>query len=221
MTYADLRRSVQTWTSNTDPEFLSQLDVFIRQAEARIGMLVRLPSYSATASLVTVTGVNTITLATLTPQFISADYINLLDFGTLEGKEKSFMFEAFPNSGEQGPPRYFGLQDDLTVILGPTPDAVYNLTLYYFSKWPSLVTLGHNPATINNETFISRAFESALLQGTLMNAAMFMQNAEAYQGHKAEFMDALGLVKEYKQSSAKKEFSEKTNAANSGMVDSK
>ena len=218
MTYNELRRSVQTWTSNTDPEFISQIDTFIYQCEARIGQLVRLPNYSATAPLVTVAGVNTISLSGLTPQFISVDYINLLDFGTLEQKEKSFMFEAFPNNGEQGSPRYFGLQDDLTLVLGPTPDAVYNMTLFYFSKWPSLVTLGHNPLTVNNETFISRAFETALLNGTLMNAALFMQNADSHQGHKQEFMEALGLVKEYKASSAKKEFSENTNAANDGNV---
>ncbi len=221
MNYGDVRRSVQTFSSNTDPEFLSQIDTFIFQTESRIGQLVRLPAYSATASLVTVAGVNTISLNSLTPQFISADYINLLDFGTLEQKEKSFMFEAFPNAGEQGTPRYFGLQDDLTLIIGPTPDAVYSLTLYYFSKWGSLVALGHNPSTVNNETFISRTFEAALLNGTLMNAYLFMQDTEAYQMHKAEFMENLGLVREYKQSSAKKQFSEQTNAANIGMVDSK
>src|ERR1700722_1414931 len=141
MTYGEIRRGIQTATSNTDSEFISQIDLFIKQTESRIGMLVRLPAYSATASLVTVAGVNTIALNSLTPQFISADYLNLLDFGTLEQKEKSFMFEAFPNNGEQGPPRYFGLQDDLTVVLGPTPDAIYNLTLYYFSKWGSIVDL--------------------------------------------------------------------------------
>lgn len=218
MTYGQLRRSVQTYTTNSDPEFLSQIDTFVFQTEARIGQVVKLPNYEVTTALATAAGVNTISLASLTPQFLAIDYINVLDYGTLEFKEKSFIYEAYPNNGEQGQPRYVGLQDDLTLVLGPTPDAIYNMTMYYFGKWPSLVTLGHNSATINNETFISRSFEAALLNGTLMNAHLFMQNSESYQMHKAEFMDSLGLLKEYKGGPAYKPFGEKTNAANDGQT---
>lgn len=221
MTYGDLRRSVQTWTTNSDPEFISQIDTMIRQCESRIGQLVKLPNYEATTSIVTVAGVNTISLSSVIPQFLAIDYINLPDYGTIEFKEKSFIYEAFPNNGEQGMPRYVGLQDDLTLVFGPTPDAVYTMTMYYFGKWPSLVTLGQNPSTANNETFISRSFEAALLNGTLMNANLFMQNMEQYQMHKQEFTENLGLVKEYKGGPAYKPFGEKTNAANDGVVNSK
>lgn len=221
MTYGDLRRAVQTATTNTDPEFIQQIDTFIRQTEARIGMLVRLPNYSATAPLATVVGTNTISLASVSPQFITLDYIYVADYGTLEQKEKSFIREAFPNSGEQGQIRYVGMQDDLTLIFGPTPDAIYNMEMFYFSKWPSLVTIGQNPLTTNNESFISRTFEAALLNGTLMNASLFMQDKDVYAMRKAEFMESLGLVKEFKGGEAYKEFSEKTNAANDGQVSSK
>jgi hypothetical protein len=221
VTYNELRRSVTTWTSNTDPEYLSQINTFIFQAEARIGQLVKLPNYEATASLATVAGVNTISLASLTPQFQAIDYLWFADYGTLEFKEKSFIVEAFPNNSEQGIPRYVGLQDDLTLIIGPTPDNVYNLTLYYYGKWPSLVTLGTNPSTVNNETYISRSFEAALLNGVLMNSALFMQDTECYQRHKQEFMENLGLIKEYKSGPAYKPYNEKSNAANDGQTATK
>ena len=218
MNYGDLRRSVQTYTSNTDPEFLSQIDTFIRQTESRIGMLVHLPNYKAQTPIATVANVQTISISPGVTDFIAVESINLLDYGTLEQKETSFLEEAYPNNGEVGPPRYFAMHDDLTLTIGPVPDAVYSMILHYTKKWPSLVDLGHAPLTINNETFISSKFETSLLNGTLMNAAMFMKDAESYQGHKAEFMEGLGLVTQFAKGAAQKQRSEKTDSANDGVL---
>ena len=181
-------------------------------------MLVHLPNYKAQTPIATVANVQTISISPGVTDFIAVESINLLDYGTLEQKETSFLEEAYPNNGEVGPPRYFAMHDDLTLTIGPVPDAVYSMILHYTKKWPSLVDLGHAPLTINNETFISSKFETSLLNGTLMNAAMFMKDAESYQGHKAEFMEGLGLVTQFAKGAAQKQRSEKQNSANDGIL---
>jgi hypothetical protein len=182
-------------------------------------MLIHLPAYKDRASIVTAPNVPTISvLAPTFGTFVAVESINLLDYGTLEQKETSFLEEAYPNNGEVGPPRYFAMSDEYTLLIGPVPDAVYSMILHYTKKWPSLVDLGHNPLTINFETFVSGKFETALLNGTLMNAAMFMKDAESYQGHKAEFMEGLGLVTQFAKGAAGKQRSEKTDSANDGQL---
>ena len=218
MNYGSLRRTVQTWTSVTDPEFLSEIDTFIIQTEARIAALVHIPAYKARVAITTVANVATISISPLVTDFIAVESVSLLDYGVMEMKETSFLEEAYPNNGEVGPPRYVAMSDDQTLLFGPTPDAVYSMTLHYTKLWPSLVTLGHNPTTINQETFISSKFPTALQNGVLMNAAMFMKDAESYTGHKAEFMEGLGLVTQFAKGAAQKQRSEKTDSANDGML---
>ena len=181
-------------------------------------MLVHLPNYKAATPIATVVNGQTLSISPAVTDFISVESIYLPDYGTLEQKEESFLEESYPNNSEVGPPRYFAMHDDLTLTFGPVPDAVYSMVLHYTKKWPSLCDLGHTPATINNQTFISGRFETALLNGTLMNAAMFMKDSESYQGHKAEFMEGLGLVDQFAKGAAQKQRSEKTNAANDGML---
>lgn len=204
MTYSEIRRSLEVWPGNAQPEYLQQIDTIIRQAEARIGMLVEIPAYQKTINV----GITTSTLA-LPADFVSLDFIYLPNYGNLEMKSQSFILEAFPDPTSTGQPRFVGLKDSLTLVFGPTPDATYVSTLQYSSIWPSIIDV-----TAGTETYISSRFPNALLHGSLYYAALFSQDFETAQAEKQEMMDGLGLVTDYAKNKATKQESEKkTNAA--------
>ena len=216
MIYSVLRQDIEDWTGNTDPSFLKSINRFIRQAEAKIGMLVQIPANLVQASppVSIQPGNNLVDLSYLSPQFISVSDFTIPGYGIIQQKSTGFMQEAFPDMSELGQPRYFAMQNNYTLLLGPTPDIAYPTSLNYNGKWPSLVDLGANTSTKNNETFISSVFETALLQGSLMFASLYMQNQSAATTFKAEMMDALGLLTNFGTGAANKPDSERSNASN-------
>lgn len=205
MTYSELRRSIEVWTGNTNPEFLSEIDRIIRQAESKIGMLKKLPDYQQTIPV----AISGSTLA-MPAGFISVDFLFIEGAGNLELKDQSFLREAYPDSTVTGPLRYFAMQDAKTVVFGPAPDGSYSGVLGYFSKWPSLVDLKAQPTT---ETFISQNFEAALLHGCLYYSALFRQDADIAGVERNEMLECLGLIKKFGEGRAVKQEAEKNSAA--------
>lgn len=215
MTYRDLRADIETYSGNSDDGFIKSINRFIRQAEAKIGMMVDLPAYTKTTQVTFVATVSTVSLSAIT-DFISVNNLFVPSYGIVEQKDTSFIREAYPDATEMGPPRLFAMQNDKEFLLGPTPDIDYVADLEYFGKWPSIVDLGTapSPADQNLETFISSRFETALLNGTLYFANMYMKDTEAAQMFKAEMTDALGLVAKFSKGKAKADKAESENAAN-------
>ena len=196
MNYAELRENILDYTGNTDPEFSVKINSFIRQAEAKIATLAKLPAYSKVTTLSILA--NTATLAAPS-DFLSVDYITIPTYGILEKKDPSFILEAWPDPAERGQPRVYGLQDAKTFVFGPTPDIGYSAPMKYFAKWPSIVDLGINSGTQNQETFISQFFETALLHGSLYFAQIYQEDAEMAQVEHAELLESLGLVTKFQQ----------------------
>jgi hypothetical protein len=215
--YSVLRQQILTWTSNTDNDFAQQINTFIQQAEAKIGMLKKLPNYQATVTL------NLSATSNVVPApagYISADFISVDGYGIIEKKDPAFLVEAFPDSIETGPPRFWAQKDDKNFVFGPFPDKAYVMTLQFFSKWPSLVDLGLSPTTQNQQTFISNYFEPALLNGSLYYANLYMKDAEMAQLHKIEMQEDLGLVTKFGNGRAKRQEAEKTTSSiDSGDID--
>lgn len=215
MDYRTLRSNIENYSGNSDDGFILSINSFIRQAEAKIGMLVDLPAYTKTASITFAATVPTVSLLAVT-DFISVNDLFVPGYGIVEQKDTSFIKEAYPDATEMGPPRFFAMQNDKLLLLGPTPDISYSADLEYFGKWPSIVDVGTapSPANQNAETFISSKFENALLNGSLYFANMYMKDAEAAQMFKAEMMDGLGLVSKFAKGKAKADKAESENAAN-------
>jgi hypothetical protein len=57
--------------------------------------------------------------------------------------------------------------NELSLILGPTPDAAYDVELHYFYYPESIVTAG--------QTWLGDNFDSALLNGSLIQALRFIK----------------------------------------------
>lgn len=214
MIYKELRKQVEDWSGNTTSEFLDSVNGFIHFAEDRVGMLVKLPAYTRRTTIATVAANQFIDLSAV-PGFISVNHLTLDGYGNIDQKDTSFLKEAYPDSGEQGIPRFFAMQNDLTLAIGPTPDIIYTLDLDYFGKWPSLVTLGSDPTTANTETFISSKFGAALLSASMMYANLWMKDPAAVKSFGDEMMANLGLIDKFGKGSAKVTNNEMTNAGNS------
>jgi hypothetical protein len=120
----------------------------------------------------------------------------------LLNKDVNYIREAFPTPASTGLPAYyaiFGPQstavNELSFILGPTPNSAYKLELHYYYYPESIVTAG--------TTWLGDNFDSALLNGALIEAIRFMKGEpdliQVYQGMYAQAMDLLKNLGDGKQ----------------------
>jgi hypothetical protein len=77
------------------------------------------------------------------------------------------MREAYPNPTSAGLPKHYAYFDDDTIILGPTPDSSYSMELHY-GYYPQSIVVANN-------TWLGDEFDSALLNGALIEAIRFMK----------------------------------------------
>jgi len=195
MTYTELCAAISSYTENTFTD--TELATFTKQAEQRIYNTVQLADLRKN-----VTGALTANNKYLAApnDFLSVyslaiypvsggDYVYLLD------KDVSFIREVYPSSTYTGIPKYyaiFGPQsnnvNEMTFILGPTPDTVYMAELHYYYYPPSITTAG--------TTWLGDNFDSALLYGSLIEAYTFMKGEQdmltLYDG---KYKEALLLLK--------------------------
>jgi len=149
MNYNQLVVAIQDYTENSfnyadEP---TPVITFIKQAEQRIYNSVQFPSLRKNS-----TGVTTANNKYLScpSDFLSvysmAVYPTGGDYNFLLNKDVNFIREAYPSPTDTGAPLYYALfgpqstnEAELTFILGPTPDAIYNVELHYFYYPESIV----------------------------------------------------------------------------------
>ena len=154
MNYNQLVVAIQSYTENSfnyadEP---TPVITFIKQAEQRIYNTVQFPSLRKNSTGVTTTGNKYLSCPS---DFLSvysmAVYPTGGDYNFLLNKDVNFIREAYPSPTDTGAPLYYALfgpqstnEAELTFILGPTPDAIYNVELHYFYYPESIV---QRPAT--------------------------------------------------------------------------
>lgn len=174
MTYNELVTAVQDYCENNFPT--ADINTMIKQAEQRIYNTVQIANLRKN-----VTG--TLTQGNKYLQcpgdFLSVYSIAIYPAGGGEytyllNKDVNFMREAYPNPSTQGKPKHYSIfgprsdnEDELVFILGPTPDAAYGAELHYYYYPESIVTAG--------QTWLGDNFDSALLNGTILEAALYMR----------------------------------------------
>ena len=124
-------------------------------------------------------------------------FIGMFSFAVIDGssnytflieKDVNFMREAYPNPATTGTPKHYSQWSDSFFVLGPTPDAAYNVELYY----------GHYPASIvtATNTFLGDDFDSALLNGALIEAVRFQkQEPDVIQNYEKLYLQSMKLLK--------------------------
>jgi hypothetical protein len=177
MTYAELCANIADVCENTFSA--DMLNLFTQQTEQRIYNTVQLPSLRKNVTGFLTSGnkylsapndfLSVFSLAVIDP--VSQDYTYLLN------KDVNFIREAYPSAATTGLPKYyaiFGPQSaaatELSFILGPTPDALYSAELHYYYYPESIVTAG--------TTWLGDNFDSALLNGSLVEAIRFMKGEQ-------------------------------------------
>jgi len=173
-----------TWTSVTgaNPPITStgteQINTFITQAEERIYNSVQIPALRKNVTGVTSGG----------NKYLSCpnDFLSVFSMAVIDGsgnyeyllnKDVNYIRAAYPNPSSTGLPQYYALfgptvassviTDELSFILGPTPDAVYNVELHYFYYPESITTAG--------ASWLADNYSPVLLYGTLVEAYTFLK----------------------------------------------
>jgi hypothetical protein len=151
MNYTQLKTAIQDYTQNYETTFVADLPVFISQAEQRIYNSVQFPSLrkNVNGTLTVNNKYLSCPLDFLAPYSLAiypqsgGNYIYLLN------KDVNFIRECYPNPTDYGTPKYYALfgptvsgttiTNELTFILGPTPDAAYSAELHYYYYPESIV----------------------------------------------------------------------------------
>jgi hypothetical protein len=140
MNYVQLYQAIQDYAENTEALFVSNISTFVQEAEERIYNSVQIPSLRKN-----VTGAFTANNKYLScpDDYLSTFSMAVIDTDTsykyLLNKDVNFIREAYPTPTDTGLPKYYALfgaqynkANELSFIVGPTPDAAYNVELHYF-----------------------------------------------------------------------------------------
>lgn len=207
LTYPQLRGTIQDYVENHETVFAEHIDTFIVQAENRIAHLVRLPPHRKQATGSTVADAPFIVPPT---DFLSPDMLFIEDAGEtfeLQNKEPEFIYTCYPDRSLRKRPRYYAKVDESTILLGATPDRVYNLIIGYFAYPPSITT------SVTERSYLGDRCESLLLYGCLIEAYTFMKGEpELLQFYDMKFKEAVGLYKKLGDGRARKDSYEEPDA---------
>jgi len=210
MNYSELSAAIQTYTENNFPAITladsstvsstTQINLFIQQAEQRIYNTVQFPSLRKN-----VTGTITSSNKYLScPEDFLAPYSLAVypygggDYIFLLNKDVNFIREAYPGPTSTGTPKYYALfgptvssgtiSNELSFILGPTPDATYSAELHYY-YYPESITTAVT-------TWLGDNFDTVLLYGSLVEAYTFMKGeADLIALYDGKYKEALILAK--------------------------
>lgn len=194
MTYSELVIAVSDYCENTFPTV--DMNIMIKQAEQRIYNTVQISNLRKNVTGTLTSGNKYLSapddfLSTYSLAIYSTggDYLYLLN------KDVNFIRDAYPNPTDTGKPKHyaiFGPQSndvkELTFILGPTPNATYNAELHYYYYPESIVTA--------NNTWLGDNFDSALLNGTMVEAIRYMKGeADLVKFYNEMYLQSIALLK--------------------------
>jgi hypothetical protein len=195
MNYVELKENIARICENefTEPEYA----LFAEQAEQRIYSTVQLANLrkSFTGALAAAN------------QYLQAptDFLSVYSIAIypaaggayefLLNKDVNFIRQAYPNPATTGKPKHYAIfgpsvgdDTELRFIVGPTPNAVYNVELNYFYYPESIVTAGN--------TWLGDNFDSALLNGALVEAIRYMKGEpDMVKFYQEMYLQSIALLK--------------------------
>jgi hypothetical protein len=196
--YAQLTQAIQAYAENTESLFVSNIPLFISEAELRIYNSVQIPVLRKN-----VTG----TLTTSNPYlscpndfmavYSLAAISTVGSYSYLIDKDVSFIREAYPSPTATGLPKYyaiFGTQltfpTELSLILTPTPDANYSVELHYYYMPESITTAA------SGTSWLSDNYDPVLFYGAMREAMIFMKGEADMVGYyEQKYQEALVQLK--------------------------
>ncbi len=187
MNYTELKTNIQDICEMTFTA--DQLAMFTDQAEQKIYNSVQIPALrrNQTGALT-----NANSYLALPPDFLYAYSLAILDgsgvYTYLLNKDVNFIREAYPNPATTGVPAHYALFSDSAFIIGPTPNSSYTVELHYGYYPTSIVTA--------STTWLGDNFDSALLNGALIEAIRFMKGEQdIIANYEKLYLQSIGLLK--------------------------
>jgi hypothetical protein len=196
--YSELKTAVEDYTENsfsaTDFATMTEL------AEQKIYNTVQLPALRK----------NVVGAVSTNNKYLSCpdDFLSVFSLAViladgsyeyLLDKDVNFIRQAYPTPTSTGVPRYYAIfgpttagstiTDELSLILGPTPNANYQVELHYFYYPESIVTA--------TNTWLGDNFDSVLFNGVMVEAARFMkEEPDVVTMYEQQFAQSLILLKQ-------------------------
>jgi len=202
MNYTELSARIQAYAENEFPASAGaltsaqQIATFVQQAEKRVFNTVQFPSLRKN-----VTGTLTIDNKYLScpDDFLAVYSLAVIqangEYEYLLNKDVNFIRQAYPSPTSTGLPKYYALfgpqytlKTELSFIIGPTPNANYNVELHYFFYPESITTAG--------TSWLGDNYDPVLLYGALREAYIYMRGEpDMIQNIEAKYQEALGQAK--------------------------
>lgn len=173
-TLAEMEADLSSYTEYDSADFTAMFPTFIRSAEERIWYFVQLPFFRRAQTGAMTSGNPYLQLPA---DFLAASSVMITIPVTLEtrfllNKDVEYIREVYPVVATTGVPVVYALfdadEDDTTIIIGPTPNANYDVQLNYFYRPASLVDTSAG-------TWLSEHAYDTLLYGALSEAANWMK----------------------------------------------
>ena len=169
-TYSELNTAVANWLDRDD--LTNRIPEFITLCEARFNRSLRIRAMETLDTTVsTVAGTSTVALPTgyvqmrdisliTSPitqlQYLTPEIMNRINAGSRTGKPETYTIIAN------------------NILFGPTPDAVYNISMLYYKTFDALTALAPTNWVITNAPDV-------YLYGSLLEAEPFLMNDQRVQ----------------------------------------
>jgi hypothetical protein len=201
MDYVRLRAAIQEYSEDFEASFVDNVDTFIRLAESRILLRVRLPNFRKDVQGSILAGENLIASPS---DFLAPDAVAVIEMaavnprrGILLNKDPEFLRECYP-TGENGLPRFYSQVNEKSLVVAPGADADYIVDMGYFYEPPSIVDSG--------TSWLGDHFSHALLSGSLVEACTYMKTEDnLYARYDQAFEKDLAMDQQYAKGKTKKD----------------
>jgi hypothetical protein len=198
MNYTELEDALKDYLETEEPTFVSYIPTFVKQAEQRIYRSVVIPELRKNATATLSSGSRYLARPT--------DFLSTFSFAIIDGdgdymylidKDMNFMREAYPNPSTLGVPKYYAQfvgdgpeSASGAFLIGPTPNANYQVEMQYYYDPPSIVDEG--------TSWLGTNASGALLYGSMLEAYTFLKGDQdmlaMYQKRYDEALAQLGII---------------------------
>jgi hypothetical protein len=178
--YAELSQAIQDYTQNYETTFVDNIPLFVEQTETRVYNTVLIPALRKNVTGATVSGNKYLSCPSDFLSSFSMAAVNNGSYEYLLNKDVNFLRAAYPNPSDTGFPQYYALfgptvtasviTTELSFILAPTPNAIYDVELHYYYYPQSIVTSG--------TSWLGDNYDPVLLYGSLVEAYIFMKGEQ-------------------------------------------
>lgn len=195
MNYSELLDNVRNYTE-VDSNVLSNsvINVFLTNVENQIDRSIDTDAERRYATTSLTVNNAFVDLSGMPGTFRLARGVQIITNNTtnarewMEQRDTTYIDEYTGNRTTTGQPKYWANWDNNTLILAPTPDATYTISVWY-NEQPE--RLGNGSGSTTTTTFISNNAPEVLLYGVLAESYSYLKNVQDMQLYEQKFQGAL------------------------------